>query len=240
MAGWSDAYLLDAWERSAGLDQVARAVALAGSLSDGVPAPAVAEWPLGRRDAVLFDARERLFGARLAALVRCPACAEMVEFEADAGSIRQDPPDDPGPIELTVDGWHVVFRLPTSGDLVAALSPGATGRDLFGRCLLSVEHRGVPLSADDVPDEVLEQVEAEMDRTDPGADVRLTLHCAACSRDWDEAFDVASFLAVELEAWARTTLREVAGLGRAYGWTEPECLALSPARRQLYLDLAVS
>ena len=48
--------------------------------------------------------------------------------------------------------------------------------------------------------------------------------------------DVA-FVWAELRAHAQRLLREVDMLARAYGWTEPEVLALDGARRVAYLEL---
>ena len=39
------------------------------------------------------------------------------------------------------------------------------------------------------------------------------------------------------DAWALRTLAEVHRLASAYGWREQDILALSPARRQLYLGM---
>ena len=41
-----------------------------------------------------------------------------------------------------------------------------------------------------------------------------------------------------MHAWARRTLRDVHVLARAYGWREADVLALSPTRRQIYVELS--
>jgi hypothetical protein len=46
-----------------------------------------------------------------------------------------------------------------------------------------------------------------------------------------------SFFWQELDDWADRVLRDVHELASAYGWPENEILALSPRRRQCYLDL---
>ncbi len=51
------------------------------------------------------------------------------------------------------------------------------------------------------------------------------------------AFDIVSFLWNELNAWAIRTLREVHILASAYGWSETDILAMSPWRRQFYLEV---
>ena len=49
--------------------------------------------------------------------------------------------------------------------------------------------------------------------------------------------DVAAFFWTELNAWAVRLLREIHALASAYGWREADILALSPKRRDLYLEL---
>ena len=72
---------------------------------------------------------------------------------------------------------------------------------------------------------------------DPQADVVLTLTCPNCAALAQEPFDVAEFLWIEVCSWAEQTLDDVDALARAYGWPEHEVLALSPWRRQRYVEL---
>ena len=58
-----------------------------------------------------------------------------------------------------------------------------------------------------------------------------------CGHEWDELFDVVSFVWAELEVQACRLLQEVHVLARAYGWREGDVLALSPRRRRLYLEM---
>ena len=76
-----------------------------------------------------------------------------------------------------------------------------------------------------------------MAAADPQADVELALSCPACGHAWPAAFDIASFLWTEVDAWARVLLHEIHALASAYGWREADILALSPRRRRAYLEL---
>ena len=76
-----------------------------------------------------------------------------------------------------------------------------------------------------------------MSAADPQADVELALACQSCGATWSAPFDIAGFLWAEIHAWAQQLLRDVHLLARAYGWREPDVLALSPVRRNLYLEL---
>ena len=61
--------------------------------------------------------------------------------------------------------------------------------------------------------------------------------CASCGHRHEVAFDIASFFWGEIDAWASRTFLDVHALAKAYGWREAEILAMSPRRRQHYLDL---
>ena len=73
---------------------------------------------------------------------------------------------------------------------------------------------------------------------DPQAEVVLTFTCPACQHGWQALFDVGTFFWTEVASAARRLLREVDALARAYGWSEAAILALSPARRQAYMEMA--
>jgi hypothetical protein len=76
-----------------------------------------------------------------------------------------------------------------------------------------------------------------MAEADALGDVQLALTCPQCGHEWQAPFDIASFLWTEINAWAHRTLQDVHELARAYGWREADILALSPWRRQVYLEM---
>jgi len=240
MPALTDGYLLDTWERSSGLGHATRAVTWASAFTSDLTLESAYGMPIGRRDAALMEIRQKLFGSRLAATVRCPVCHEVVEFDLALSAIVPDAkPDTQDVVEVAADGWHVTARLPTSADM-RALGPDPTAMALLDRCAVRVAQGDRPSSVGALPSTVIEQVEDALAAADPAADVALTLDCAACGNTWDETFDIVTFLGAELDAWAKATLREVAALGRAYGWTEQESLLLTPARRRTYIELAAS
>jgi len=53
-------------------------------------------------------------------------------------------------------------------------------------------------------------------------------------------FDIARYLWSEVHAWALRFLREVDLIARTYHWREEDILALTPTRRQAYLELCAS
>lgn len=190
----------------------------------------IAALPLGHRDRLLLDLRAGLFGPAVTFRAVCPCCGEALE--AEIPDLRRGAPPTPGPHTIDLDGHALRFRLPTGDDIAAAAVAPDPAAELVRRCLLEFAGPAHPDLAG-----ALLTASAELD---PDADLRLELACAACSHVWSAAFDVVAFLSAELASRAPRLAREVALLARAFGWREADILALSPARRQLYLDLALS
>jgi len=89
-----------------------------------------------------------------------------------------------------------------------------------------------------LPPDVRFAVEAAISDADPAADVVFTLVCPACAVAWTAPLDLAGFVWEEVEHAAHQIMTDVDVLARAYGWREPDVLALSPWRRHCYLGLA--
>jgi hypothetical protein len=110
---------------------------------------------------------------------------------------------------------------------------------LLARCVLDArDASGEKVSAELLPSHVAAAIAREMAVADPGADVELDLTCPACEHRWQAVFDIAGFLWKEIQAWAQRALRDVHCLARAYGWREADVLALTPTRRQIYMELS--
>jgi hypothetical protein len=236
--------LLHAWEEGRGRTLTDRALRLLAAACPGETPESLLALPVGRRDARLLRLREWTFGPRFVSLARCPACGERLELgftTADVDAAADADALVPAGAELDVaeDGWQVTFRLPTSAD-VAALAEGAGARDrLLERCVVSSRRNGRSRPVNRIPAHLLDAVVRRMGEADPQADVHTRLACPACAHGWDAVFDIVSFFWAEIEAWAHRTLRDVHVLASAYGWGEAEILALSPARRQLYLEMVL-
>jgi hypothetical protein len=143
---------------------------------------------------------------------------------------------------LTVasDGYLVTYRLPDSFDLaeiVQVADVTEARRRLLDRCILQATRDGAEAGLDQVPDGVLALVAEQVAAHDPLAEIELALACPICGHQWQLFFDIASFLWLKIEMRAGRLLREVHTLARAYGWREADILALSPGRRQAYLEM---
>jgi uncharacterized protein (UPF0212 family) len=237
----SAAELLDVWERGFQLPTTERALALLAQACPELKARELLALPIGRRDAYLLNLRDLLFGPEINVAASCPACGEQLESAFHSADIRADA-SDPEPIQtMEVSGYQLTFRLLASED-VAAVAPtmGAAlaRRTLFERCILDVLHEGNAVEAAVLPEYVVAAVAANLAAADPQADVELSLSCPSCAHSWQTAFDIADFLWREIHVWTKDALRGVHVLARAYGWREADVLALTPTRRQIYLELA--
>jgi hypothetical protein len=202
--------LLPLWEAGRSLHPLDQGIlALTAAFPEaGMP---VADWPLGRRNAALAQLRAALFAGPLRGWTACPGCAERLEFDLDAG------------------------LLPTTRDLaaVARLDPAQDpARALLDRCCLDV-----PSPARAWQEQDLEAIGELMSAADPLSDVSLSFRCPACDLLFEESLDLPAHLWMEIEARVRRLLTEVHRLALAYGWSEREILALSPARRAVYLGM---
>ncbi len=233
--------LLGAWERGLAQGPVERALTLLEVACPESPREELASLSIGRRDASLLTLRELIFGSRIAGLVACPKCGGQLELIFNAADVRADSQGEPASEgTVTLSGCEVQFRLPNSLDLaaVAELPDDSQRRQsLFERCLLAVTCNGEQAPTDPLPVGLLDAVADRMAQADPQAEIRLGISCPLCGHQWHEVFDILSFFWSEIDAWARRLLYQVHKLASAYGWHERDILALSPRRRQLYLEM---
>ena len=234
--------LLRLWEVGAAQHPLDRALTILAAAEPGQSRRELARLSSGRRDERLLGIYERTFGSHIAGQGRCPSCAGRVEFSLNARELLALGAAAGGDAPFTVAsaGHAVTFRLPDSFDLaaIARVSDVDEARQaLLGRCVLQATCDGAEITADRLPEEVVALVADEMAARDPLAEVELTLTCPACGQQWPLLFDIASFLWLKIETQARRLLREVHTLARSYGWREADILALSPGRRQAYLEM---
>jgi len=234
--------MLAVWER--GLDQLPleRALTLLEASCPESEPRALATMSIGRRDARLLTLREWAFGSRMTGCSVCTSCGQPLEIDIQVSDLRQSSDDtEPGVLSLAASGYELSLRPVNSLDLAACMSAGRKNditRQLFSRCLVEARSAEGIAAAGQVPDEVAQLAMESVAKADPQADLEIVIACASCGRNTTEIFDVVAFFWNEIDAWARRILREIHTLASAYGWRETEILALSPLRRQFYLDMA--
>ncbi|HPJ83477.1 MAG TPA: hypothetical protein PLM24_00045 [Methanothrix sp.] len=217
-----------------------RAMVLLASACPEVPADSLARLSIGERDGLLLTLREWAFGPHLIGMTACPECGDRLELNFDTADVRATPENESDEeFSIAVSDYDLRFRLVNTQDL-STIDGGdvAFARQmLLNRCILAVRYRGEESSIDQLPFDVVGELVEQMGLLDPQADVQLALTCPSCTNQWEAAFDIVSFFWAEIESWAHRLLREVHSLARAYGWRESDILAMSPQRRQLYLEL---
>lgn len=219
----NSAQLLALWEHGAARHPLDRALLLFAQAAPQLPAESLADRPLGECHAALMRLRWRSFGSRMPLWLDCPACGERMEFELLP---EQLPPMQPPPESVEVAGQR--FRCPTSRDLAAVAN--LTDRELAAQQLLL--GCAEDACASDIRREL---VEAALEDADPWADLSLAFQCPTCGQGGEACFDVAGYLWEEVDVSARQLLNEIHLLAQAYGWSEPQILALSAMRRSAYL-----
>ena len=226
--------ILALWETGRPQHALDRALTILAAATPGASRAALADLPIGERDARLLKLRALVFGRHAQAFAECPRCNERLEFPLDIAALEGRAPSRPtvAPPHYTTEtnGTTIRFRLPTSRDLaevVTAANNEDALRLLVQRCS----------AREDLPNETIEALSRAILEADPQAEVTLRLACPACGHEWDLLFDIGEFFWREISAQAQRLLRDIDTLARAYGWTEREILSLSAQRRQTYLEM---
>lgn len=234
--------IVQIWERGLNRHPLDRALIMLAAACPERPWQELARLPIGQRDRLLFAVRAQLFGPTLPGFADCPACTAPLEFTLNSDElIRNESDFAEAEQQLTLDGYDVAWRAPGSRDL-AAITQHADVDDarlaLIERCVLDARQHGEPLAACALPDALIAAIGSALAAQDAQAVIDLNLVCPACGHSWQALLDIAAFLWTEISAAARRLLYDVDALARAYGWHEADILAMSSARRELYLEMA--
>jgi hypothetical protein len=155
----------------------------------------------------------------------CPGCSTPMEAEVPVDHLvgthdarRADAPPDDGDAP----------RVPDVADIVAAarLTPDEAAGELAARCGL-----------DELDDESLAATLARWDDDHVLLAPALSVMCPTCGREADVAIDAVALAWATIDDLATAVFDDVGALARGFGWTEPEVLAVPPARRRMYRDL---
>lgn len=235
--------IVQIWESGLRQRPLERMVTLLAAALPGVSREHLLALSIGQCDAYLLLLYERTFGSRFVAFTECGQCQERLEFPIDldniwAGAAPVTEVSKPFPYQL--EDCELQARLPALADLLAisASQDVATARQLLlQRCVVSAtrEQEAVPVEA--LPDTVATALGERLLERDPQTEVQIDIACPQCAYSWSALFDISTFLWAEIQTHAKLLLREVHSLARAYGWRESDILALSPARRQFYLEM---
>lgn len=223
------------WECGCAEDPIERALTILACCT-GDSKERLAHLGVGDRDARLLRLHAQMFGPSLDGFAECPACHECLEYTLLTHDLAVEPPEDI-PIALTAGDRSITLRVPDSLDL-AEIAECAdevnAARQLAKRCIVDT---GTELAQDELTDELIEAIAARIAAADPRTETLIALSCSACRHEWEVTLDIERFLWSKISAVGKRLLREVHALASVYGWSEADILALSPARRQSYLEL---
>ncbi len=233
---------LRAWERGQPLDAQGRMLALLTEALPEVDRGRLRELPIGQRDALLVRLRQRTFGHKVRGFAQCSVCQTALEFDLDLRTYQaaEHLKHRLSAEWISADGFDVQFRLPNSADFDAmadtCMDVGSARALLYQRCILQASRDGEAVAAMDLSPAALDRLGDRMEERDPLAELPLAVECERCHHHWLVLFDVGKFLWRDVTQAAHRLLDEVHALATTYGWTEPQIIALSAARRRYYLE----
>lgn len=244
MRSLSSQDILDIWEHSHRLHHIDRAIRTLAAAMPEVPAKELAHFSIGKRDTLLFRIMATNVGHEIRGVATCSQCHERLEYTfnlREAGLLEKQA-DNGGEHEWSAKGFELRFRLPNSLDMAAIVNSenaAEARKAILTRCILDARKGKKELSIEDLPDTVVEALAQHMLELDPNSEIKIDLNCPACGNQWSEQLDIMRFLWAEIRSRAERLLMEVHTLAWAYGWCEKDILALSAARRQMYLAMVV-
>lgn len=241
MRGLTASEILWVWEWGRDRHAIDRALLALQAVDDS--GEDLAGLSIGQRDFRLLGLHAATFGKAIEAVAECPSCQTALEFSVWIPDLMLPEGAESGndPVEISHDGIHLALRAPDSRDLLEiADSPDISSARmlLLRRCIATARRGDAELSFTEIPASALEKASAAVAVRNAQADINLDLTCEACGRAGAIAFDIAAFFWGEIATRAKRLLMEVHALASAYGWSEAEILALNPARRRMYLEIA--
>lgn len=238
----SDSELIAIWEQASGEDPIDRALTLLSAFSRESPEE-LAALSIGSRDARMLEVYECLFGPTLDAFAECPVCAEALEYSLSIRDLVSSAPEtEDGSLLLETSEASVRLRLPDSLDLRAISACDdltVATRLLMERCIVEASINDAPTPIEMLPDTITDTIASTLARVNPHAEILIDLTCAACSNSWQVTFDIEPFLWSKISAAVKCLLQQVHTLASTYGWRELDILAMSPMRRQIYVEMAM-
>lgn len=231
--------LIAGWEAAAALPAPARAAVLLQHLGLVGSREAALGLPVGVCTGLAATAFADRFAPEIDIVLGCPGCGERLEATLDVRRLaevevpaadRRVVPVGPAP-GLTV-------HTPTIRDLLAVAGEPDGVTALLARCLRHADGRPLdPAALAALTPADLRQIDAAATELAGPAGAAVATPCPGCGREIRALIDIGELLWEQAAAAARALLTDVVELARAFGWSERDVLALSPARRAAYRAL---
>lgn len=203
----------------------------------GRPLDAATVWdmPVGSRIAWLLAIADLEGDGPFTLALRCPRpeCREEMEIEVTREEVLSTlPPVSADPLETEAEGTPFALRRPTGSDQLRWLSagPAALNRRAILQTLIVEGQR-------ELTDGQVDALEAALDEHDPLLRFTVTIECPACGVTSEHETSLTDCALTVLQRAQQRVIEEVHVLARAYGWREPDILALPSWRRARYLGL---
>jgi len=246
MSPLTDENIIRIWETGYRQHPLDRALTILVIYEPGITREQLAGLPIASRDDRLLEVREQGFGTQIEALLQCPQCSEELEFSLSTKELRSRVNKQSlayggseNPLEISVDDMTIRLRLPDSRDLAAVVGYDhiqTARREIVKRCIIGVGSNGKSNASDGYPPGAIRAAEIKIAECQKQSEILLDIQCSSCGSKGQLMFDIVSFLWQEISMRAKKLLNDIHLLASAYGWTEADVLALSPGRRQFYLE----
>jgi hypothetical protein len=235
------------WERAllschfASPDQPAVVTALLAAFltaPDGAPLESLELWnlPVSTRHLALVRIAAMLEGTDTLTLrLRCPhvGCRELLEAPLALAALTAVHDEHAAQETLAfvpATSASLRVRRPTGEDLRRWRVAGPADESAAQRAMLCDLVLG-----GEVPENIAPIADA-FQSFDPLVAFVFTTTCPACQRSAEHALDLEELALARLREQHTRLLGDINQLARAYGWTEPEILAVPTARRARYLE----
>lgn len=201
-----------------------------------VTPPLAAELVAGDREALLLHLRRITFGNRMDLIVSCPACAKNMDAQLKVSDLLVSPDwDAPQFFERDLPSCGTLrFRMPCGADQEAVADMARHDAAGAAQALL---HRCIEETTGETPEGALPIISGWMAELDPQAEIRLSLICPECGREFVTLLDAGSYLFEESTMRSRELYREIHLLAFHYHWSEAEILGMAPLKRRRYLEM---
>jgi hypothetical protein len=192
--------------------------------------------PLGVLGERALRCHVETFGVDLDGVVTCPGCGRRLELGLGVDDLLRQALPPPAVRTLDLGGRRTTVRAPTLRDLLDAADAPDARALILARCAVVGDDALVGAERLSGPDVAALDAALE-DLTGLGL-VTVRATCPDCGDGVTAVLDPGVLLADRVRVAASVLLGEVARLASAFGWRERDVLALPPARRRAYLELA--
>lgn len=226
--------LLTACEHAQSEPAVLRAITLLAAALPEHSRDDLLHQSLTERNRLLLQLHRISFGSSLDGYVACAQCGAAMELSLSVADVLAQIDESHAPASLPwLDGDQTrSMRAATTADLLAAAQApdeAAAEEHLLLRCL---GMDTVALTADS-----MQMARSHFEQLHAGGELRCALHCPDCSHAATYELDLAHFVWREALHTARRLLGDIHALALNYGWREQDIAAMSPVRREAYLEL---